>query len=315
MNERRRHQAETSEQQQQERQEKLSEAMSLLERGIEGILDSEGFANYLRTMARFHTYSFNNVALIVAQRPEATRVAGYKAWQALGRQVQKGEKGLIVFVPHRKRVRESPDENKEQQPAGEPDTQTTHLITGFGLGRVFDIAQTEGEPLPEPPAAQALNGESETGTQVDRRLSRFLIEEGVRLTVEDTDHANGYYRPADRLIALSDSLTGDQRTKTLVHEAAHYLADHRGQVTREDAETVAESSAFVVLAHYGIDAGSYSFPYVARWAKDKAVLKRNLAEVQGVAAGLIEGIDAAGLEEYDVRDGLRSGRGRCSLLA
>ncbi len=300
MNERRRHQAETSEQQQQERQEKLSEAMSLLERGIEGILDSEGFANYLRTMARFHTYSFNNVALIVAQRPEATRVAGYKAWQALGRQVQKGEKGLIVFVPHRKRVRESQEQDQQaQQPAGEQDTRTTHLITGFGLGRVFDIAQTEGEPLPEPPAAQALNGESEIGTQVDRRLSRFLIEEGVRLTVEDTDHANGYYRPADRLIALSDRLQGDQRTKTLVHEAAHYLADHRGQVTREDAETVAESSAFVVLAHYGIDTGSYSFPYVARWAKDKAVLRRNLAEVQGVAAGLIagiEGVDPRGVD-------------------
>ncbi len=212
--------------------------------------------------------------------------------------MRKGEKGLIVFVPHRKRVRENLDKDQhDQQPAGEQDPKTTHMLTGFGLGRVFDIAQTEGEPLPEPPAAQVLNGESETGTQVDRRLSRFLIEEGVRLTVEDTDHANGYYRPADHLIALSDRLQGDQRTKTLVHEAAHYLAEHRGQVTREDAETVAESSAFVVLAHYGIDTGSYSFPYVARWAKDNAVLRRNLAEVQKVSAALIEGIDAAGLEE------------------
>ncbi len=298
MNERRRHQAGTPEQQQQERQEKLSEAMSLLERGIEGILDSEGFANYLRTMARFHTYSFNNVALIVALRPEATRVAGYKAWQALGRQVQKGEKGLIVFVPHRKRVRESLDKDQQaQQPAGEQDTQATHLNTGFGLGRVFDIAQTEGDPLPEPPAAQVLNGESETGTRIDRQLSRFLIEGGVRLSSEDTGRANGYYRPEDRLIAVSNQLSGDQRTKTLVHEAAHYLADHRGAVTREDAETVAESSAFVVLAHYGIDAGSYSFPYVARWAKDKAVLRRNLAEVQGVAAGLIAGIEENDLQE------------------
>ncbi len=156
--------------------------------------------------------------------------------------------------------------------------------------------------MPEPPAAQALNGESEAGTQVDWRLSRFLIEEGVRLSSEDTGHANGYYRPADCLIALSDRLEGDQRTKTLVHEAAHYLADHRGTVTREDAETVAESSAFVVLAHYGIDTGSYSFPYVARWAKDKAVLRRNLAEVQGVAVGLIAGIEDAGLgEQTDAR--------------
>lgn len=296
MNERHRHYARDTEGQQQERQEKLTEAMVLLERGIDGILDSEGFANYLKTMARFHTYSFNNVALIVAQRPEATRVAGYKAWQALGRQVRKGEKGLIVFVPHRKRVRESPDESQEQS-AGEQGTAPAHTITGFGLGSVFDIAQTEGEPLPEPPAAQALAGESETGTQVDRRLARFLIEEGVRLSQGDTGWANGYYRPEDRLIVLSDRLHGDQRTKTLVHEAAHYLADHRGQVTREDAETVAESSAFVVLSHFGIDTGSYTFPYVAHWAQDKAVLRRNLTEVQGVAAGLIAGIEAATLAE------------------
>jgi len=304
MNERHRHYRAAAEGQQQERQDKLNEAMAVLEQGIEGILDSEGFADYLRTMARFHTYSFTNVAMIVAQRPEATRVAGYRTWQTLGRQVRKGEKGVVIFVPHRRRVRESPDENKdenkEEPQAGKQEQETTHMITGFGLGRVFDVAQTEGEPLPEPPAARELDGETETGVRIDRRMSRFLIEEGVRLSQEDTGRTNGYYQPADRLIALSDRLGGDQRTKTLVHEAAHYLADHRGQVTREDAETVAESSAFVVLAHYGIygiDTGSYSFPYVARWAEDKAVLRRNLAEVQGVAAGLIAGIEESGVHE------------------
>jgi len=268
--------------------------MALLERGIEGILDSEGFAAYLKTMARFHTYSFRNVLMILAQRPEATQVAGYKTWQTLGRQVQKGEKGIVIFVPHKKRLRESLDMPNDERPAGEAE-QPTHVVTGYGLGRVFDVAQTTGEPLPEAPEPINLNGESETGTRIDRRLSRFLIEDGVRLSVEDTGRANGYYRPAQRLIALSDRLTGDQRVKTLVHEAAHYLADHRGQVTREDAETVAESSAFVVLAHYGIRSDSYSFPYVARWAEDTAVLKRNLAEVQGVAAGLIAGIEDQGM--------------------
>ncbi|HLU37232.1 MAG TPA: hypothetical protein VKZ61_15835 [Thermomicrobiales bacterium] len=102
---------------------------------------------------------------------------------------------------------------------------------------------------------------------------------------------------ATMLIALSDTLEGDGRVRTPTHEAAHYMADHRGQVKREDAETVAESSAFVALNHYGIDTGSYSFPYVARWAADKEVFKRNLDEVQKVSAALIEGIDAAKLEE------------------
>ena len=96
---------------------------------------------------------------------------------------------------------------------------------------------------------------------------------------------------------MSDRPSGDQRTKTLVHEAAHWLADHRGSVVRSGAETVAESSAFVVLGHFGIDAGAYTFPYGAHWAQDKTVLKRNQTEVQGVAAGLIAGIEEAGLDE------------------
>ena len=109
--------------------------------------------------------------------------------------------------------------------------------------------------------------------------------------------ATYWHRGADRLIAVSDRLSGDQRTKTLVHEPAHWLADHRGSVAQSDAETVAESSAFVVLARYGIDAGAYSFPYVARWAEEKVVLRRNLTEVQGIAARLIAGIEAATLAE------------------
>lgn len=102
--------------------------------------------------------------------------------------------------------------------------------------------------------------------------------------------ANNYYRPSKRLIALSDRLTGDQWTKTLVHEAALCLADHRVQLTREGAETVAESSGFVVLAHNGIDAGSYAFPYATGWAEDKAVWRHKLAEMHGVVAGSIAGI-------------------------
>ena len=297
MNERHRHHEENQETTRPEAQDKIGEAMSLLERGIESILDSEGFAEYLRTMARFHTYSFNNVALIQAQRPEATRVAGYRAWQALGRQVRKGEKGMIVFVPHRRRVREEEDPERGQGEGEGREEPARKILAGFGLGRVFDVAQTDGEPLAEGPTPQELEGTSSAAEAVDRRLSRFLVGEGVRLSKEDTGRANGFYRPADKLIAMSDRPSGDQRTKTLVHEAAHWLADHRGSVARSDAETVAESSAFVVLSHFGIDAGAYTFPYVAHWAQDKAVLKRNLTEVQGVAAGLIAGIEEAGVAE------------------
>lgn len=132
--------------------------MALLEPGIEEILDSEGSANYLRTMVGSHTYSANNDALILVQLPEATDVASYGTRQKLGRRVCKGEKGMIVFVPHRRRVRVSSEEDKNKPRTGEQYPQTTRTIRGFGLGRVFNIAQTEGEPLPESPAARELEG-------------------------------------------------------------------------------------------------------------------------------------------------------------
>lgn len=109
--------------------------------------ESEGFEHYLRTMARFHTYSANNVAMILAQRPEKTRVAGYRAWQSLGNQVRKGERGIVVFVPHCRRVPKEM-EAEERTEEGEPaQGDTPSVVTGFGLGAVFDVAQTDGEAL------------------------------------------------------------------------------------------------------------------------------------------------------------------------
>jgi antirestriction protein ArdC len=218
------------------------------------------------------------------------RVAGYRAWQALGRQVKKGETGIRIFVPFRRRVPVPAAVDEGEGDEAETQRVLLGAVTGFGVGTVFDVTQTEGEPLPVPPTVQDLDGTSEVGTAVDRRLARFLLDEGLRLTKEDTGRANGFYRPGDRLIAISDRLTGDQQTKTLTHEAAHYLADHRGAIPREDAETVAESATFVVLSHFGMDTGAYSFPYVATWAQDKQVLKRNLGEIQQVASQLITAI-------------------------
>jgi hypothetical protein len=122
---------------------------------------------------------------------------------------------------------------------------------------------------------------------------RFVEGEGVTVEREELTRAHGYYAPGERRIALGSHLTGDQRTKTLAHEAAHFVADHRGWINREDAETVAESVAFVVLKHYGIDASDYSFAYVAGWAQDRAVVKRNLDAIQQTAHALIAGIEGA----------------------
>ena len=273
--------------------DRIAGILQQLEAGIEGILDDEGFARYLRVMARFPGYSPTNVVLILLQQSEATRVAGYRTWQSLGRQVKKGETGIKIFVPFRRRIARTPNpEEGSDEEEAQKQRAPLGAVTGFGLGTVFDIAQTEGDPLPEPPSVQEIAGKSDLGTAIDLRLSRWLIDEGLTLTKEETGSARGYYQPGTKKIALSATGSGDQQTKTLVHEAAHYVADHRGHVERRDAETVAESSAFVVLTHFGLDTSGYSFPYVATWAEDRQVLKRNLGEIQGVSRTLIEVIAA-----------------------
>jgi len=271
------------------RHERYRELLVTLESGIAAIVTGDGFARYLHCMARFHAYSPNNVALILAQRPEATRVAGYRAWQALGRQVRRGERGIRIIVPYRTRAE------------GEEPGREVVIVSGFGVGTVFDLAQTAGEPLAVPPILGALHGDATRAAWVRGALIGWLQEQGVTLTRRDTGGAYGYYLPRTREIAVHHDLAGLRDLKTLVHEAAHFAADHAGGVRREDAETVAESVAYVTLAHFGLDTSGYSFGYVANWAQDMAVFRRNLAVIQQTAHILIVAIagenDGAGAAE------------------
>jgi antirestriction protein ArdC len=279
--------------------DRRAELVAALERGVMELVTSEGFRAYLTMQAKFHAYSFGNVFLIRSQRPDATLVNSYRRWQALGRQVRKGEKGIAIFVPY-KRVESDPD-------TGEP----VEVVTGFGFRTVFDVAQTDGDPLPAPPPIAEDTSSSGVARELNVRLSRWLVDEGLRLESKDfPGNARGFYHPTKRQIVVRRSVLADedgtehplvdplnvQKTKTLVHEAAHYVADHRGRVDRRDAETVAEGAAFVVLAHHGLDTAGYSFPYLATWAQDVAVLKRNLAAIQQTANTLIGAIagDAGG---------------------
>jgi len=265
---------------------KMRDALAILERGIAAILDGDDFARYLALLARFHMYSPNNVALIQAQRSAATRVAGYRAWQALGRQVKKGECGIRIVVPHRARIVPVEDDRQEQE-----------IVTGWGIGYVWDVDQTVGEPLAAPPIHGALTGDATVADMVREELTQWLRAQGVTLVWKNTGRANGYYLSRTREIAIHRDLTGLREVKTLVHEAAHFAADHAGDVRWEDAETVAEGAAYTVLAHFGLDTSGYSFGYVADWARDLAVVRRNLAAIQQTAHRLIvaiEGGDARG---------------------
>jgi len=260
-------------------QERLAAALALLDAGIGAIVDGASFRAYLATLARFPTYSARNVALIHAQRPDATRVAGYRAWQALGCQVCQGARGIRIIAPYR-RVLAAGDG------AGTADNGGA-LVTDFGVATVFDLVQTEGAPLAEAPAPHLLAGASDAAAWLWDRLAAFLAAEGVALIREDTGRANGSYAPAGRRVAVQARLAGDQATKTLAHECAHHVAGARAGVNTMDAETIAEGAAFVVLHHFGIEAGGYTFPYVARWAADRATLTRNLETIRAVAYTLI----------------------------
>ncbi len=260
-------------------QERLAAALALLDAGIGAIVDGASFRAYLATLARFPAYSARNVALIHVQRPDATRVAGYRAWQALGRQVRQGERGIRIIAPYRRVLAE----DDEATAAGDGGA----LLTGFGVATVFDLAQTEGAPLDEAPAPHLLAGASDAGTWLWERLAAFLAAEGLALIREETGRANGYYAPARRRVAVHARLDGDQATKTLAHECAHHVAGARAGVNTMDAETIAEGAAFVVLHHFGLDAGGYTFPYVARWAADRATLTRNLEAIRATAYTLI----------------------------
>ncbi len=271
------------------REQQLAEALEILVQGFDEITESEGFQRYLETMSRFHRYSYGNVLMIMSQRPDATRVAGYRQWQQLGRQVQRGEQGIRILVPHKQRIRDArqeraPDEEEDDGPA-------LYVTRGFGVGSVFDISQTEGEPLPEPPRPVELEGESAASFWLADQLRDYLEERGVLLQLTELDGPKGTYHPGLKRIQLQVGMSPDQMAKTLAHETAHFQADHTAGIHRRDAETVAEASSFVMLHHYGIDTSSYSFPYLAHWTEDQQRLTRNLGAIQRVSDSLISSIE------------------------
>src|ERR671932_425442 len=270
-----------------QRDERMSTLLQQLEAGVAAIQTSEDFKRYLRTAATFHQYSPNNVLLILSQRPDATRVAGYRAWQALGRQVKKGEKAIYIFAPRPYRVTTEDEAGEEQTREG---------LT-FRSMPVFDISQTEGDPIPTM-EAPVLTGDD--GQQTYVALVAFATRQGLTVTTHDpnTDGDdtqstyNGFYSPARNLIFVKRAAPA-QMVKTLCHELAHHLDPELQAVSRAECETVAEATAFIVAAHAGIDTSSYSFPYITTWASRNdgpALLKQVMGRVQVIAHRLIAGI-------------------------
>lgn len=247
---------------------------------VEALTSSQAWARMLSVAARFHRYSPNNVLLITVQRPEATLVAGYRAWQQLGRQVRRGERGIAILAPVLTRA----------DPEPESDTTGT-VLRGFRVTHVFDVAQTEGRPLPDT-GPVLLAGGSPRGLW--DRLAEQVHTAGFTLDRGDCGSANGYTDHARRHVRVRAEVSPAQASKTLAHELAHVLLHGPGQPTRERrvAEVEAESVAYVVTAAAGLPSEGYSVPYVAGWAAGNGELVREAATRVLATARLI--IERAG---------------------
>ena len=270
------------------------DVLARLEEGISALTSSERWLSWLRAQSRFHTYSFSNALLLELQRPGCTRVAGYRTWQKLGRQVRRGERGLAVLAPIlRRRPRETEDVDGDSR----EDRHVAPRVATFTVAWVWDVEQTEGEALPE--VCSRLAGDDPEGAFEQLRA----VAGGRGYRVEDADlpgETNGECSPPHRLIRIRRGLAPAQRAKTLAHEIAHALLHEGGYAgtPRPVAELEAESVAFVVLSRFGVDSGSYSFGYVATWAgggdEARIALRASAQRIQRAAAEVIGAMDGGG---------------------
>lgn len=239
--------------------DRITAAMATLEEGIKNIAQSGAWVEYLRAQALFHQYSFANTTLILQQRPDATRVAGFHTWKKLGRHVKKGEKALMILAPM------VVSKKAEAEGEGDADEPKTEKVFGFKTVPVFDVSQTEGEPLPSP--ARVLDGNA--SGDLFTRLAAFSETNGCPVRVRPIEGCvRGFYEPLRHRITIREGMPLDQVAKTLAHEIAHSILHHDPEVYtshRGDCELEAGSVAFVVLNHFGIDSGAYSFGYLTGW--------------------------------------------------
>ena len=292
--------------------QKVKEITDRLEEGLKELFEGEKYKSYLNTMSKFHNYSANNIQLIEMQCPDATYVAGYKAWQRnFERHVNKGERGIRILAP-------APYKIKEEQEKIDPVTNEPVLdrdgmpvmeeveikIPAFRVVTVFDYSQTDGKELPGLGVSE-LYGDVERYRDFMEALER-VSPVPIRYEEMEGDR-KGYFIDLSRPIAIKEGMSEAQTAKTGVHEVAHAKLHAREaeQDTekavykdRETKEVEAESIAYTVCQHFGIDTSDYSFGYIAGWSSGKEMpeLKSSLDTIRRTSSELIKGIEAQLLE-------------------
>ena len=288
--------------------EKLKEITDRLEQGITELFESERYKEYLRVMSKFHNYSFNNTLLIAMQKPDASLVAGFSAWKNnFERNVMKGQKGIKIIAPSPYKIKQEMQkiDPHTQKPVigkdGKPVTEEKEVtIPAYKVVSVFDVSQTEGKELPDI-AVDELTGD------VDRYKDFFAALEKtspVPIAFENIEGgSHGYYHLEDKRIAINEGMSELQTLKTAIHEIAHAKLhdidlnapkdEQQPHVDRRTREVEAESVAYTVCQHYGLDTSDYSFGYVAGWSSGRELseLKSSLETIRSAAAEIINSID------------------------
>lgn len=278
----------------------MDSIMQSLESGVEELFTSNRYQEFLKTMAKFHNYSFNNTMLIAMQRPDATLVTSYKNWQSMGRQVMKGEKGITIIAPAPyKKMKEKEVLDENQRPImgtdGKPKTEQVEVtVPHFKAVTVFDIAQTSGEPI------QTLAPELLTAAVQDFDSFMQAIQKisPVPIRFDEIDgNANGYYHNADKEIVIKKGLSESQTLKTAIYETAHAklhdkeimesLGVEKDRLTKE---VEAESVAYCVCSSFGLDTSDYSFPYIAGWSSSREMkeMKASMDVIRKTAGEMID---------------------------
>ena len=284
---------------QETKESKLDTIMKSLEEGVEKIFTSEQYHVYLDTMSKFHNYSFNNTLLIALQRPDATLVAGYQTWQKkFQRHVKRGEKGIKIIAPvpvKEKREIEKVDEETQEIVIGEdgqPETEVVErILPRFRVTTVFDVSQTDGEPLPTIEAKE-LEGDVIIYEDFMKGLEELSPVPFQFMEIEGG--AKGYY--SKKYIAIQKGMSNAQTMKTAVHETAHAILHDRDIMEengltkdRMTKEVEAESVAYVVCNRFGLDTSDYSFSYIAGWSTDKEMseLRNSMDTIRYTSSQLI----------------------------
>ena len=288
--------------------QKVQEITDKLEEGLKELFESEKYKTYLSTMSKFHNYSFNNTLLIAMQKPEATLVAGYKAWQKnFERHVNKGEKAIRILAPAPYKIKEERDKldpvtgemmfDENGMPQKE---QVEVTIPAFRAVSVFDVSQTDGKPIPELEAQELLS----TVEGYEDFVQALMNVAPVPIGFEDIPgDSKGYFHTEEKRIAVQENMSESQTLKTMVHEVAHSML-HNKEINRDDLmeapakdrntkEVEAESVAYTVCQHFGIDTSDYSFGYIVGWSsgKDMKELKSSLDIIRKTSSELITGIE------------------------